>query len=80
MSVGLGGTWVWGQWDMHATIHGVWVCNERRQYYIAKILLHLHKALCDFRLVCSMAPLPLLNLLFLTYSYFNFFSINYTPP
>jgi hypothetical protein len=32
-----------GAMDTHATIHGVWVCNERHKCYTIKILLHLHK-------------------------------------
>jgi hypothetical protein len=51
MNASLGGTWVWGQWDTHVAIHGVWVCNKHHKCYIAQIMFHLHKCM-PYAILC----------------------------
>jgi len=77
----------WGNSGVGAMGH---TCNHPWCLGVQRALLVLYcsdsapftqmRALCDFRLVCSMAALPLLNLLFLTSSSFITFFKNYTPP
>jgi len=55
MSVGLEGTWVWGQWDTHAAIHGIWVATSVVSAYCSNFVpLTQVRALCNSWLVCSM--------------------------